>query len=71
MAKINVIKKSKDLIEEIDKMDTQFSSLSRNAAQLEKELTRKKLAFAQRDEAERARTAEALAEEPGLSLIHI
>ena len=65
MAKINVIKKSKDLIEEIDKMDTQFSSLSRNAAQLEKELTKKKLAFAQRDEAERARTAEALAEEQG------
>ena len=41
------------------------SSLSRNAAQLEKELTKKKLAFAQRDEAERARTAEALAEEQG------
>ena len=65
MAKINVIKKSKDLIEEIDKMDTQFSSLSRNAAQLEKELTKKKLAFAQRDEAERARAAEALSEEQG------
>ncbi len=59
MAKINVIKKSKELIDEIDKVNTQFSSLTRNASQLEKELAKKKAAYQKRDEERAKAQAEA------------
>lgn len=50
MAKINVIKKSKDLTQEIDKVSSDFNTLSRNAHALEKKIENKKAAFAKRDQ---------------------
>ncbi len=57
MAKVNVIKKSKELTDTIGVMNSQLNTLSRNAYQLEKELAKKKAEFAKRDEELRAKQA--------------
>ena len=63
MANVNVMKKTKELMGEMDRLKNQYTSVSVAAAQLERELEKKKAQAAAREEEMRRKEAETLAEQ--------